>query len=74
MHKSRVAVKYVNLMDRVPSPDPQSTRVPVAFGIQRVDQPDPDPVFSRGGRVGNAWWDFDDRTLASLVRTGLQGE
>ena len=73
MDKHKVAVKYVNLMDRVPDLS-QNTLVPAGFGIQRVDKPDPDPVFTRGGRVGNAWWDFDDRSLADLVGTGLQGE
>lgn len=65
MTRSRIAAKYVNLVDRVVDED--KTLIPSGFGIERVDRPDPDPIYARVKRPSNAWMRFDDRTLADLI-------
>ena len=73
--RQKVAAKHVNVLDRVI--DVQRTLVPPHTVITRVDREDPDPIFSRTKPTpwfGGAMDEFDDRTLGSLVGTGLQGQ
>jgi len=75
MSPNKVAVKYVNVVDRVI--EENRTLVPVSFGITRVDKQDPDPIYARTKRpinTSSAWEDFNDLALKDFVQSGLLGE
>jgi len=65
MTRSRIAAKYVNLVDRVVDED--KTLIPSGFGIERIDRPDPDPIYARVKRPSNVWLRFNNLTMKDLV-------
>lgn len=79
MTRSKVAAKYVNLVDRVPDvavrqgsypliPVIRPVRADVPMHVKRAFVADLKALFA------GAASEFDDRTLADLVGTGLLGE
>jgi len=71
--RQKVAAKYVSIVDRVI--EEQRTLVPAYTVIQKVGQDiDLAIIPARRPWFGGAMDEFDDRTLADLVGTGLQGE
>jgi hypothetical protein len=77
MTRSKVAAKYVNVLDHV-GPAPTALRVdprPPYTTIRRVDE-DIDLVLTTGPTA--AWFEgamneWDDRTMGDFVGRGLQG-
>lgn len=74
MTRSKVAAKYINVLDRVV--EVPVSRAPIIPVVRKVR---PSVPQFRVHQVVRAWFDgamseFDDRTLGDLVGRGLQGE